>query len=382
MKKTIFVLRESQLKYVIKNVLNEQENYSQHMGSTSAVRVSHALLSTNFGLPDGSEHEDFYYSARTENILQISKEGDSTKFLSVFNPTMKYTTATQKEKYRDYFRIGDEEIVNKGNNTYSFGPGQIVYAAHNGLLALTRAMDNMNGVSGYLTINLGKETEKDKVGNEMVSSNIILNNEKAFDISPTLNLFQSVLAKFAINPNFYDRMVIDSTKMSPEKLLSINYPQVLINNIISGKNGFLSFGNPSLTESIIEKLKPLGFKTELNFDTTSVINELKKLATTPDYDMNNRIDVNKQKKMNDIGSTYQNNLIQTIRKIYIDNFKIFIKTYLPKYEKQMLPKIETIVSDINPLGNTYYSIFKSTIAKPNSNQSTISISSNKYSAGS
>lgn len=381
MKKTIFVLRESQLKYVIKNVLNEQENYSQHMGSTSAVRVSHDLLSSNFGLPDGSSHEDYYYSAKTEDILNISKQGDSTQFLSVFSPDTKYTTPEQQEKYKDYFRIGNEEIVNKGNNTYSFGPGQVVYASHNGLLALARAMGSMNGTSGYLTINLGKETKSDKVGSEMVSSNIILNNQKSFDISPSFNLIQNIFVKFAVNPNFYGKMKIDVTRMTPEKLQSINYAQVALNNIISGKSGFLNFGNPTLTEEIINKLEPLGFKTEINFDTASIINELKKLSNIPDYD-GNKFNSDKQKKISEIGNNYQNNLVQLVKQIYIENFKIFVKTYLPKYEKLLSQKIETIVSNIINLGNVYYGVFNSTGAPAPTTQSTINISSGNYRPGS
>jgi hypothetical protein len=381
MKKTIFILRESQMKYVIKNVLNEQENYSQHMGSTSAVRVSHDLLSNNFGLPDGSEHEDYYYSAKSEDILNISKQGDSTQFLSVFSPDTKYTTPEQKEKYKDYFRIGNEEIVNKGNNTYSFGPGQVVYASHNGLLALARAMSNMNGTSGYLTINLGKETKSDKVGSEMVSSNIILNNQKSFDISPSFNLIQNIFVKFAVNPNFYGKMKIDVTRMTPEKLESINYAQVALNNIISGKSGFLNFGNPTLTEEIINKLEPLGFKTRINFDTASIINELKKLSNIPDYDANNRFNSDKQKKISEIGNSYQNNLVKLVKQIYIENFKIFVKTYLPKYEKLLSQKIETIVSNIINLGNVYYGVFNSTGAPASTTQSTINISSGNYRPG-
>jgi hypothetical protein len=381
MKKTIFILRESQMKYVIKNVLNEQENYSQHMGSTSAVRVSHDLLSNNFGLPDGSEHEDYYYSAKSEDILNISKQGDSTQFLSVFSPDTKYTTPEQKEKYKDYFRIGNEEIVNKGNNTYSFGPGQVVYASHNGLLALARAMSNMNGTSGYLTINLGKETKSDKVGSEMVSSNIILNNQKSFDISPSFNLIQNIFVKFAVNPNFYGKMKIDVTRMTPEKLESINYAQVALNNIISGKSGFLNFGNPTLTEEIINKLEPLGFKTRINFDTASIINELKKLSNIPDYDANNRFNSDKQKKISEIGNSYQNNLVKLVKQIYIENFKIFVKTYLPKYEKLLSQKIETIVSNIINLGNVYYGVFNSIGAPASTTQSTINISSGNYRPG-
>ena len=382
MGKTLFVLKENQLKYLIKNVLSEQENYSQHMGSTSAVRVSHDALTNSFGLPDGSTHEDYYYSGTTDNILDKSKSGDKSEFLSIFNPATKYTTPGQKEKYMDYFSMDNDAVINRGNKTYSLGPGKVVYATHNGLLALARAMESMNGRPGYLTINIGKETEEDKVNDEMISSNIILDNEKAFDLTSPLNFFQNVLIKIAINPNFYDRMKFDATRMSADRLMSINYAQFVLNSIVSGRRGFLYIENEKVVNNIIEKLKPLGFKTEINFDATQITNELKKLASIPDYNFDNEFNLDKKSKIAAIGNSYQNNLIQIVKQTYIENFKIFVRNYLPKYEKSLFEKIQTITPTMQQLDVIYGLAFKSVSAPGKSSQSTIDIKSGKYRPGS
>ena len=127
MKKVI--LSEEQVKRVIDNILNEQ-SASEFAGGTDAQRIAHALLTKNFGLPDGANNESSYYGANIADVIKMSGTGDRSKFLSVFKPANKYSE--DPKFYYDSIFVNNEKLENSGTKAFRFVNGN-VYAAHNGL---------------------------------------------------------------------------------------------------------------------------------------------------------------------------------------------------------------------------------------------------------
>jgi hypothetical protein len=366
MGRTLFILKENQIKKIIGNILLEQQrdamNYVDHFGSTSAVRVTHALLTTNFGLPDGANHENYYYTATTDAVLDNSKGSTKENLLSIFQPYKQYDPKT----YVDYFSINNERLTNKGKKQFFLKRGDVIVASHNGLLAIARAMINMKGKEGDLTINFGEITKNELAKPEMISRNIILDSEKVFDLSTPLRALQGVLAKYATTPYFYERLTFDNTGgLTSEQLDSSNFFQKRVYGIVSGINSFARFDDEETQDEVQNNLRQLGLKTNIGVDFNAMIDEIKTLQTMPDfYQMSKDINKEKMKKMDEIYGKYKKQLEDAIRATYIENFKLFVKTYLPKYQQSLFGRIDSITLQVEPLSKTYYNNFYSTSGVP------------------
>ena len=119
------ILKEKQVKRLIDEIILEQ-NMNIGRGGTDLRRVSHNYLSDNYGLPDGAEHENFYYSARIPDVIKQSEDGDVSKFLSVFTPIQKYNS--DEKAYLDYVSVNGQEltqndITQRVNRTFDFKQG-------------------------------------------------------------------------------------------------------------------------------------------------------------------------------------------------------------------------------------------------------------------
>jgi hypothetical protein len=234
-------------------------------------------------------------------------------------------------------------------------------ASHNGLLAIARAMINMQGMEGDLTINFGEITKNELAKPEMISRKIILDSAKVFDLSTPLRGLQGVLVKYAIMQYFYERMTFDNTNgMTPEQLDSSNHFERRIYGIVSGINSFARFDDDKTRNDVQENLQKLGMKTKIDFDYNSLISEIKTLQKIPDFIQMSK-DLNKEKinKLDKIYGKYKKQLEDAIKSVYIENFKLFVKTYLPKYQQSLFPKIDAIIIQVEPISKTYEDSFRS-----------------------
>ena len=357
---TLFVLKESQVKKIIDKLIQEQQyQYVDHFGSTSAVRVTHGKLTTEFGLPNGAKYENYYYKTTTDKILEISKNGIKENLLSVFQPYKKYTN--ENIDYVDYFSINNDSIINRGSKKYYLRRGDTVIAAHNGLLTIGRAMINMEGVEGYLTINFGVETKNENVDLEMISRNIIMNSDKFLNINKTLNMIQAYFCKYAINPRYYSKMAFDGTGGANMIELPLDYINRIIYKLIIGLNNYLNINNNKMVDDMIKELMKKGLKTTIDFDITPVINNMKNFSSIPDFDMvSNTFNEEKKLKLQEYGKKYEKNLADAIKSAYVQNFNLFVETYLPKYEEDLKNKIKTLNVVLPNVGNIYNREFYST----------------------
>jgi hypothetical protein len=255
-------------------------------------------------------------------------------------------------------------------------------ASHNGLLAIARAMVNMKGMEGDLTINFGEITKNELAKPEMISRNIILDSARVFDLSTSLRSLQSILAKYATMPYFYERMTFDATGGLTSEQLDNNYFERKIYGIVSGINSFARFDDDKTRNDVQNNLQKLGLKTNIDFDYNSLINEMKTLQTMPDfYQMSKDMNKEKMSKMDEIYGKYKKQLEDAIKATYIENFKLFVKTYLPKYEQALFGRIDSVTLQVEPISKTYYNNFHSTAGAP-IKQPSSGVKSGQYKPGS
>ena len=149
------ILTESQVKSVINNFINEQgATVNEFVAETDASKITHAMLSSSFGLPNGAQNETKFYVAQISKVIEQSTKDPKT-LLSIFTP---YTPVTNDPKddgdmggYFDYIEVyqapgkAGVALETKGTKTFNFVSGLWVAASHNGLLAIKRLMDQMKG---------------------------------------------------------------------------------------------------------------------------------------------------------------------------------------------------------------------------------------------
>jgi len=343
------ILNEEQVKRIIEQVISEQKA-SETSGGTDLNRITHALLSSSYGLPDGANHENYYYAASVSEVIQMSKTGDKTKYLSVFKPSNEYTPGNPKG-YMDYIKINNDELNGKGSKTFNFNGGA-VYATHNGLLALVRAMDNMRGVASILTISFGENKTGVAAYNERLGDGVQYNSDDAMIRTSAISMLSRVFCALACEPNSRKKGNFESTYVqnaTNEQLTT--FIQTLMNGTVIGRGGFM---DQSKIEKLLLLLKPKGFVTEVKFDVESIAQKLLPLQNKPDFDKNKQIEIE------NIGKTFLNNLADTLKSIYMKNLEIYVNTLLPKNAPTIVPTIKNVnFNGYDSLGTVYQTIFNS-----------------------
>jgi hypothetical protein len=348
-----FILTENQFKRVIGKFINEQK-VNEFMGSTDANKISHSLLSTKFGLPEGLKHENFYYEANVADVLKMSTDpSNRNNFLSIFTPKRAYSE--NKSDYVDYFQVNNKKITGSGTESFNFLNGTVI-ASHNGLLALTRAMELMGGKGGLLTINIGKLKTGPETQSERISQSVSFNPTEAFNLSGLMSGVQDLICSLAISPKFLKLSTSKSKEKTTDEIETM-LPKV-INNIIIGSSGFMD--NKSKNKFVTE-LTPMGLITKIDFDVKKLSSQLKFLQSVPDL-LNNpnelkKYNENKKRQLSSIGLTYQKDLVNKIKEAYTHNFKLYVNTYLPNSKNEILPKIPKTVIEIPDLGYWHYKLF-------------------------
>lgn len=347
------IISENQVKKLLDNFVLEQ-NVNIGRGGTDLRTVSHAYLTKNHGLPKGSNHENYYYSADIKKVIEQSGVGNIKNYLSVFNPLSPYSD--KPGAYYDYVNVNGEELTqedikNVSSKTFRFTEGTIT-AAHNGLLGIARAMESLKGTPGILTLQFGTHTSGEDARSERLSQGVKYQSTKTLDKTPTILGILSLLAMAAVKPEYrqftasqgYTAKFIDDDSF-------INQIRNFINAAIIGANGFFDV-NVIPVETVVSTLTPKGFITQTEFDIKPLFDSLKSLRNEEDkikgaFDtpFENRKDYNKNKfnKIVPISNQFVPGLIEDMKQKYIHNLKIFVAHYLPEAKNEILNNIESKV---------------------------------------
>ena len=378
MKKVI--LSEEQVKRVIDNILNEQ-SASEFAGGTDAQRIAHALLTKNFGLPDGANNETSYYGANIADVIKMSGTGDRSKFLSVFKPANKYSE--DPKFYYDSIFVNNEKLENSGTKAFRFVSGN-VYATHNGLLALARAMDHMGGNGGVLTISFGRSTAGKEAQAERMGGGVKYDSNRAMNQTPTINTLEGNLVYLSTNPKFKDKGLFIGVNRQLSQDDTIAFIKRILNYLAMGAYGFMDW---SKKDEIIKTLTPKGFVTNFDFDITPFAQKLISLQNMPDYlpDDNTgqytEYNKNKMNQLNSIGASFEENMINQIKATYMNNFKIYVENYLPNSASQIIPLIKNVRFDYQGLGQAHYTEFHSYRGGSSQSSTTLSQQNTNYKTG-
>lgn len=342
------ILKEKQVKRLIDEIILEQ-NMNIGRGGTDLRRVSHNYLSDNYGLPDGAEHENFYYSARIPDVIKQSENDDVSKFLSIFTPIQKYNS--DEKAYLDYVNVNGQELTQNDikqrvNRTFDFNQGTIT-ATHNGLLAIARAMVGLRGRPGKLTLQFGTQKNVEAGKEERFTQGVVYQSTTTYNTSKSINGLLSLISMAAVEPE--NRKLSASygntSNLSDDELL--RRIQNFINAIISGANLFFDTQSISL-ENVVKTLKPKGFVSNLNFDITPLFEALKKLRTLNDiedvpYQNKKDYNFNKYEQIKNISNEFIPSLLTEMKQVYVNNLKLFGTHFLPEYRDEILRNADTKV---------------------------------------
>lgn len=335
------IINENQAKKLIDIIISEQ-NVNIARGGTDLRTVSHKYLTINHGLPDGKNHENYYYRASGADIINLSKTGNLKNFLSVFQPIQIYNKS--KDAYLDYIDVdGDtltqEDMTQKVRKTFPLTNESTVTAAHNGLLAIARAMVALKGTPGTLTIQFGAETEGEEAKDERFAEGVKYLSATSYNLNGAVGGLLSLISLAAIKPEYrkYTSLYSNYANVQDNQLYSLI--QKFIKGIIGGANAFFDPENIGFDE-VIEKLTPSGYVTDSSVDISPLLEELTKLRNMDDKlsgafftEYANRKDYNTEKynQIKRIGNQYLPKLLEDMKQKYISNFKIFASVYLPEY---------------------------------------------------
>jgi hypothetical protein len=365
------IITEGQIKSVIDKIINEQQA-SEFSGGTDAQKITHALLSKNFGLPNGAEHENYYYGANITDVINVSASGNRGKFLSVFKPANKYNE--DPKGYLDSIFVNNDSLQNSGTKTFRFVNGN-VYATHNGLLALARAMDHMSGRGGVLTISFGSSTVGKDAQSERVGGGVKFDSNRALNQKPVMHMLEEILVAISVSPEYRKTGTFVNVRkdMSNEQLTTML--KNAISNVIIGVYGFMDV---SKKDEIIQTLTPKGYQTNIEFDITQIIPKLITLQQVPDREdsevMGKPGQYNKNKEN-------QLNLVNLIKTAYMKNFQLYVENYLPNSVNQITPIIKNVNFDFRGLGATHNFIFHSYVGGSSQSSSTINQTNTNYKTG-
>lgn len=356
------ILLEKQIKQLITKVAINEQQASEFAGGTDAQRITHAFLSKNFSLPDGSKHENYFYGANIKDVINMSKNNDRNKYLSIFEPHNTYTkNPNDVSHYMDSIYVNDDYLINSGSKTFTFTNG-MVFASHNGLLALVRAMDHMGGNGGMLTISFGSNTSGKKSETERTGGGVNFNSDRAMNQGPSINGVNHTLVMLSISP-YYRRFAnfdgLDITLTNDKIIELVNQK---INNTVMGYSGFMDYNR---SEEIVKNLIPKGYITKIDFDITPLAEKLISLQQINEEQVNSYGGKNKfynedkKEQIESLSMSIEGGMVEKIKEAYLKNFEIYVKNYLPNSAAQLIPRINSVKFDHDWLSEWYYIAFNS-----------------------
>lgn len=357
------IVTEEQAKLIIDRLISEQKSPEIRVktvyGGTDANRISHTYLSKAYGLPDGAKHENYYYGANVSDVIAISADpNNQSKFLSVFKPIEAYDK--NPKDYYDYFEVNDEVLESSGSKVFRFYQGS-VYATHNGLLALARAMVNLGGVGANLKISFGSKTSGDDASKERIVGSVSFSSNQALDRQPILNLLADNLTSIAVNPGFLKNTTSSFGEYTTQQ--TKDHLNQVLTFIITGVGGFM---DGDKKDQIIAELTPKGFITKIDYDLNNIVSQLEALQSIEDmvrgeeyWDSKPKYNEDKRNKLNKISNSFFPGLIQKLKEIHDANFKLYVQNYLPEDQNKILPLIPNTKFTTRALGEYHHFLFHS-----------------------
>jgi hypothetical protein len=386
MRKTV-ILTETQISRIIDKIISEQgtnnQTANEFKGGADVDTVSHKFLSVNFGLPNGTKYENYYYGAKVEDVIKMSGTSDRSKYLSIFKPLNAY--GNDPKDFYDYISVNNVELNDRGVKKFDFNTGNVI-ASHNGLLALVRAMSGMRGQGGIMTITFGRTRTGKEAEESREFSGISYDSNRALNQKSTMNLIQDVFCAAASDPKNISASVSQFKGKTPQEL--INFVNMWISNAVQGFYGFMT-QDEEQRNKIIGKLIPKGFITKIDFDSSSIINELVTnyrnvpdlIKDTYDYYAKPKYNEQKRQSLNRFDDQYVNDLQTKVKDAYDKNFTLFVENFLPDNKAKILPQIPSSNFQMVGLGEWHYTIFNSKYGGSVETQSTISTTSGKPGKG-
>lgn len=355
------VITENQARLIIDKLISEQGtpqiNVKTVYGGTDGQRISHAYLEKSFGLPGGSKYENYYYGANIEDVIKMSADPqNASKFLSIFTLNEKYSN-TPNDFY-DYIEVNNQVLDKPGSMVFKFYKGT-VYAAHNGLLALTRAMMSMGGVGVNMKISFGASKKGTEAENERIIGSVSFNSNQALNLTPSMNSLSDAFASLAATPELLTNTTSMFKGKSKEDIK--NFIVKRINTIAQGFGGFMDYDQSA---NILKVLQPKGFIMDLKYDLSSQLTKLESLSSIPDvenddYSSKSTYNELKRRQLNDIGESFVTDLTNKIKEAYMQNFKLYVENFLPEDKDRILGLIPTVKIKSYPIGEWHYHIFHS-----------------------
>ena len=355
------VITEEQAKLLIDNIISEQGssqiNVKTVYGGTDGQKISHAYLEKTFGLPGGSKYENYYYGANIEDVIKMSANPqNASKFLSVFTLNEKYSN-TPNDFY-DYIEVNGQILDKPGSIVFKFYKGTI-YASHNGLLALTRAMMTMGGVGVNMKISFGAAKKGADAENERIVGSVTFNSNQALNLTPLMNSLSDAFASLSASPELLTNTTSMFKGKSKEDIK--NFIIKRINTIAQGFGGFMDYDQSA---NILKVLQPKGFIMDLKYDLTNQLNKIESLTSIPDiesdgYSSKTTYNEAKRAQLNNIGESFVEDLTNKIKAAYMQNFKLYVENFLPEDKDRILSLIPGVKIKSYPIGEWHYHIFHS-----------------------
>jgi hypothetical protein len=307
---------------------------------------------SKFGLPNGAKNETKMYVAPISKVIEQSSQDEKT-FLSIFTPYKPVNDPKDDGDmggYFDYIEVypapGKEGVSldTKGTQTFNFVSGLWVAASHNGLLAVKRLMDQMKGKGGKATVSF--QTQKNS---EVVSLNV----EQAYDKTATVNMYYNLLIQLSIkNPE--KTMYAEYSKKGNNYIIGL-----LNNNVVStvmglGAGGFMDNSKKDTILPVMSKVKGFITKENLGVDFTPLANKMISLSTMEDrVGAGQGANPEKMAKLKEFNGEL-NAIIEKLKLAYINNFKLYVSTYLKATAPQIIPMIDRkVVFPLKELGNEF-----------------------------
>ena len=306
------------------------------------------MLSSSFGLPNGAQNETKFYVAQISKVIEQSTKDPKT-FLSIFTP---YTPVTNDPKddgdmggYFDYIEVyqapgkAGVALETKGTKTFNFVSGLWVAASHNGLLAIKRLMDQMKGKGGVATI--GFQTKRN-------SESVNLNVNAAYNAQPIINTIYFLLSQLSLkNPE--KTTYAEYSKKGNRSIIDLL--NNIVQNVLTGRGRFVDEAQKDTILPVMAKVKGFVTRENLDIDFTPIANKIISLQEIEDKAGNGTNPV-KVAKITELNNEV-NVLLGKLKSGYINNFKLYVSTYLKNSASQLLPTIDSkVVMTTKNLGET------------------------------
>lgn len=376
MKKNIFQINESEKNRILNLHKSATENFylileqsiSSYQAGTDADTITHAKLAEKRGLPyTGKENENTIYQTGIRNLLaKASTLGENQK-LSIFNPI-----GGSFPQYTDYLSV--VHLDKKGNplpattlqgpGTQTFtlsGDGRIL-ASHNGLLAISRIMDQMTDNSPTkMVITFGTQKGQSKAADdERYGRGVAWDAKSVMNQQLYMKSIVEIIVIMCVNPSF--RPFITESQynnLNDTQLIAVLRDR--ISKISRGDNGFLA-KNTQRREEIIKTTNISG----LTYDVTPIVTAAKTYSQTFDGNYYGTENLRKQNKLgiseynsskgatlSQFGSQIMGQLVPLMQTTYMSNLQKFIDTYLSDNRPQIqgvvdmsYPNFEGVYKDL------------------------------------